>query len=150
MRISSSIAQTSRFKKANQSLEKLAEQEALALEIGFFKTARYPDGKHVAQVAFENDFGTSKIPSRPFFRNAIRDNQKKWCDLASKQISEGKDFKTALGLVGEQARGDIIRSIDKTSTPPNSPLTILQKGSSKPLIDTGMMRRSVSWSVGND
>lgn len=147
MIVSSSIAETSRFKKANKSLEKLAEQEALALEIGFFKTARYPDGKSVAQLAFENDFGTISIPSRPFFRNAIKDNSGKWVELASKQISAGKDFRTALGLVGEQARGDIIRSIDKTSTPPNSPATIARKGSSKPLVDTGIMRRSVSWRV---
>ena len=41
------------------------------LEIGFFETARYPNGTFVAQVAYFNEFGTLNIPMRPFFRNAI-------------------------------------------------------------------------------
>jgi hypothetical protein len=32
-------------------------------------------------------------------------------------------------------------------TPPNSPVTIALKGSSKPLIDTGEMRGAVTWKV---
>ena len=46
------------------------------LEIGFFETARYPNGTFVAQVARYNELGNLNIPMRPFFRNVIIKNIK--------------------------------------------------------------------------
>ena len=40
--------------------------------VGFYRTSKYPDGTQVAAVAAWNEFGTKKIPERPFFRTALR------------------------------------------------------------------------------
>lgn len=43
-------------------------------------------------------------------------------------------------------RGDILRYIDSEAHGvPNSPLTVLAKGSSRPLVDRGDLRRSINW-----
>lgn len=116
------------------------------LEVGFFEKARYPDGEFVASVAVKNEYGNPRIPPRPFFRGAIFNNSDKWGDLALKFFKRA-DSETALGMLGESIRGDIIRSIDKTNTPPNSPVTIARKGSSNPLVDTGLLRASVTFQL---
>lgn len=117
------------------------------LEIGFFETARYPNGVFVAQVARYNEFGTLNIPMRPFFRNAIQKNIKKWYATLQNAINQNATPNKALSIVGEVARADIIQSITDLRTPPNAQSTIKQKKSTNPLIDTGLMRRSVTYKV---
>ena len=117
------------------------------LEIGFFETARYPNGTFVAQVARYNEFGTLNIPMRPFFRNAINKNIKKWYATLQNAITQNATPSKALSIVGELARADIIQSITDLRMPPNAESTIKQKKSTNPLIDTGLMRRSVTYKV---
>lgn len=117
------------------------------LEIGFFETAKYPSGEYVAQVARYNEFGTLNIPMRPFFRNAINKNIKKWYATLQNAINQNATPSKALSIVGEVARADIIQSITDLRTPPNAESTIKQKKSTNPLIDTGLMRRSVTYKV---
>lgn len=117
------------------------------LEIGFFETARYPNGTFVAQVAYFNEFGTLNIPMRPFFRNAINKNIKKWYATLQNGINQNATPSKALSIVGEVARADIVESITSLREPPNAESTIKQKKSTNPLIDTGLMRRSVTYKV---
>ena len=117
------------------------------LEIGFFESAKYPSGEYVAQVARYNEFGTLNIPMRPFFRNAINKNIKKWYATLQNCINQNATPSKALSIVGEVARADIIQSITSLNAPPNAQSTIKQKGSANPLIDTGLMRRSVTYKV---
>lgn len=117
------------------------------LEIGFFESAKYPSGEYVAQVARYNEFGTLNIPMRPFFRNAINKNIKKWYATLQNAIKQNATPSKALSIVGEVARADIIQSITDLRTPPNAESTIKQKKSTNPLIDTGLMRRSVTYKV---
>lgn len=117
------------------------------LEIGFFESARYPNGTFVAQVARYNEFGTLRIPMRPFFRNAIQKNIKKWYATLQNAINQDLAPSKALSIVGEVARADIIQSITDFKAPPNAQSTIKQKKSTNPLIDTGLMRRSVTYKV---
>lgn len=116
------------------------------LEVGFFDSARYPSGEFVASVASDNEYGKSTIPPRPFFRGAIFHNSREWGERIFKFMKQASGEK-ALGMLGESVRVDIVKSIDKTLTPPNSPYTIAKKGSSHPLIDTGLLRASVSFQV---
>lgn len=117
------------------------------LEIGFFESARYPNGTLVAKVARYQEFGTLRIPMRPFFRNAIQNNTKKWFSTMQQGLKQGKDLKDALSVAGAIASSDISLSITQTNTPPNAQSTIKAKGSTNPLIDTGLMRRSVTYKV---
>lgn len=117
------------------------------LEVGFFDTARYPNGTYVAQVARYQEYGTIHIPIRPFFRTAITNNMHKWIEFYKKDISITNNNAFTLNRVGELARRDIIKSIDNMNTPPNKRSTIKNKKSSKPLVDTGLLRRSVTYKV---
>ena len=48
------------------------------LRAGFLENATYPDGTPVALVAAANEFGTKRIPARPFFRNMIAAKSDEW------------------------------------------------------------------------
>lgn len=116
------------------------------LKVGIFESAKY-DGTPVAQVAFWQEFGTAKIPMRPFLRNAIAKNTRKWGDSVKTALIGTNDSEKALKMLGEIMRGDIVLSLTNLNTPPNAPSTIKQKGSSNPLIDTGLLRSSISWEL---
>lgn len=98
------------------------------------------------------------MPERPFMRLALRQNKDKYASMLGTEarsvlrtIIRGGDAasakKRALRRLGVEAQGDIRESITDLSSPPNSPLTIQLKGSSSPLIDTGQMRKAVTWRV---
>lgn len=118
-----------------------------SLEVGFFEVSKYDNGVYVASVASFNEYGTAKIPPRPFFRNAVTKNSNKWNDILTNELRNSVDVELAYHRVGEVAKGDIVESIMQTNTPPNSPLTIAKKKSSKPLVDTSFMRSSVNYKV---
>lgn len=117
------------------------------LKVGIFESAKYDDGTPVAQVAFWQEFGTAKIPMRPFFRNAIAKNARKWGNSVTTALIGTNDSEKALKMLGEIMRGDIVLSLTNLNTPPNAPSTIKQKGSSNPLIDTGLLKNSISWEL---
>lgn len=123
-------------------MPKLALENASSVKVGIPLTARYPTGERVAQVAFWNEFGTARIPPRPFLRSAIARNKSAWIETARAALSRELNARAALELVGEKARGDIVMSITTLSTPPNTLATIARKGSSNPLINTAQMRNS--------
>lgn len=137
------------MKKMNAILSNKLKLNKANLEIGFFETAKYPNGTYVAQVARYQEFGTIHIPARPFFRRAVTSNANKWIEFYKKDVQKNNNSFLSLNKVGEIARKDIINSIDAMTTPPLKKSTIKQKGSSKPLVDTGLMRRSVTYKVKN-
>lgn len=115
------------------------------LEVGFFEDARYPDGTSVAMVAAINEFGAPNagIPPRPFFRNMIAENNGHWGnDLGAILKAADYDAPVALGQLGQELSGELVASIDKTTSPGNAESTIAQKGFDRPLVDTGFMRQT--------
>ena len=134
------------LEKTKKKLEERLNAK-LQLEVGFFSTAKYSTGEYVAQVAYWNEYGTTLSPPRPFFRNAIKDKPKEWLELFRDTQFKTKDMFKSLSIVGTIAKDDIATSITDLSSPPNAPYTIKKKGSSNPLIDTGLMRNSVSYEI---
>ena len=125
------------------------------LEVGFFDTARYPDGTPVTNVAAYNEFGTRKAdgrvhtPTRPFFRNALPElerNMRSTLKSAVDPITLSVSPQLA-DVVGLQSAAIVQDSIVQLRTPPNAPSTIEAKGSSNPLIDSGFMRLSTTYRV---
>jgi len=111
------------------------------VHVGFFQS-------RIATIAHHNEFGTSRSPSRQFFKTALDDNQSKVSDsLADIARAAIHDDSTApkYSYLGMSVTGFIQRSIVSLRSPPNAASTIAKKGSSNPLIDTGMMRQSVGW-----
>lgn len=118
-------------------------------EVGFFSDdAGYPGGVSVADVAQCNEYGTARIPERPFMRRAF-DQNREGLDGKMQTLLDGvyvgtHNLDRAMAILGEFHRGHIVTSIRDLDSPPNAPSTIRRKGSSNPLIDTGQMMQSVS------
>jgi len=100
-----------------------------------------------------NEFGTRRIPERPFLRTSMRNNRKKYIDMLHKDaknvLNGSRTIQQSLTRVGIVAQGDVQMSISTGNWTPNAPSTIRRKGSSRPLIDTGAMRQAVTWVVEN-
>lgn len=107
----------------------------------------------LAEIATVNEFGSSdgRIPARSFLRSTadarrIELNAVKRAALRS--VASGKrTTEEALNLIGQWFAAAVQRTITELRSPPNAPSTIARKGSSKPLIDTGQLRQSITWAV---
>ena len=120
------------------------------LRVGFLEGARYPDGTPVAQVAFWNEFGTRTAPVRSFFRDMIAKCSPRWgAAIAANLRATNFDGDVTLQRMGVGIQDQLTRSIVDFTTPGNAPYTIQQKGFDKPLIDTGVMQRSVGFDIQN-
>ncbi len=130
---------------------KLKELNKKALRVGIFENAKYQNGDSVAQVASDNEFGTLKIPARPFFTPAVNQNGQKWLSVMTKEIDKSirndSDINVGLNRVGLLAQGDIQKSLVAVTSPALAPATIAKKGSSKPLVDTGILLSSITYAV---
>ena len=148
----------------SKALEKLADQiKKSKLEVGFFETAKYPDGTPVAYVAAIQEFGhpEGNIPSRPFFRNAISQHGG-WKQLATKAMNavvEGRmELNQALNQMGLKMAADVKDSITDGSYEALKQSTLdarqsrkrTQGVASKPLIDTGQMLQAVTYAVNGE
>ena len=115
---------------------------------GFFSTARYPAGEAVTNVAASHEYGIG-VPERPFFRQSLAGAERALRAI----VRDGLDGRTmavterTANRVGAHFAGELQESITRLRTPPNSPATIRRKGSSNPLLDTGLMRASVTWAI---
>lgn len=124
------------------------------VKVGFPQGKAELDGTPTALVAAVHEFGSPElgIPERPFLRTSIRENQAKYVRLNKinlvKILRGGMDANQALNMLGMMAKGDVQTKIRDGEFQALKPATIARKGSSKPLIDSGQMRQSVSYEVG--
>ncbi len=126
-----------------------------AVNVGFLENAKYPQDKdakgpalNVAQVAFWNEFGTSRAPPRPFIRDMIASKSGRWGIALGLNLKATKyNAEQSLALMGEGIKDQMVTSIVQFKDPPNAASTIARKGFNKPLIDTGVMQRSVDFQV---
>ncbi len=101
-----------------------------------------------------------RIPARSFIRSTTDENDgwKKETEKAfeniidqslKNNISSENIVKNSLALIGIKAKGDIVDKLKKgdPSWPPNSEATKKMKKSSKPLFDTGLLRRSIQYEI---
>ena len=134
---------------------KLAEisssaKNASYVRVGFLSGSTYPDGTSVALVAAVQDFGSPRnnIPSRPFFRNMIRDKSVEWPVTLGKLMVRNKyNSHTSLGQMGKIMVGQLRDSITDGTYVPLAPATIARKGFATPLVDTSHMLNSVDSEV---
>jgi hypothetical protein len=118
-------------------------------EVGLFGHGGSPETDVAARGAV-HELGSPRrnIPQRPFTRNAFDANQRKFYDFIDSQYGTMLDGRLSparlIALTGEKMVYYIKRSISFGTFLPLKPRTILMKGSSKPLIDTAIMRNSVT------
>ena len=122
--------------------------KASRLDVGFLAGATYPDGTSVPLVAALDEFGTAKMPARPFFRNMIAAKSDGWPDaVAGLLVANNYDAERTLNLTGEGIKGQLQESIRTFAGAPLSPRTIKAKGFDKQLVNTGHMLNSVGYQV---
>lgn len=128
------------------------------LRVGVLESARNLDtGEPVAPYAAANEFGTSRIPARPFLRSTIDAKGHEWADYLGKAIRARAPLETALALTGEKMKSDVKGTIAGNMAPANAPSTIRRKlrqedegggmMHSGTLIETGSLLRSIEYEV---
>lgn len=145
-----------------------------SVKAGFLPGTSYPDGTPVAAIAAVQEFGAvirkpaahgstshSIIPSRPFMRNAVAQDARKWKEVFRQAFMESLAANrqpdrllqtlhaptAALQQTGQAMQASLTHAIQALHTPPNAPATIRRKGSYKPLEDTKTLLHSVSFQV---
>ena len=150
----------------NKLVRGFKEQE---LKVGWFESDRYDNAQKtpVAAVAARNEFGSQEdnIPPRPFMRPTIKRRQKEWAKFiqqGSKRILAGSaSVAQILETLGLNTSGEIGRSIEQVYSPPLAEATIkarIRKRANKqavgnldkPLVDFGIMQKSVTYTVSKD
>lgn len=132
----------------------LEELASLTIKVGVQgdeAAKQYGDEKDVTvgDVAVYNEYGTGRIPARPFMRETIEQTDN-WAAESAKvhnAVIDGIDPYVAAELLGQQAASDVQNTIYDGDFVPNSPSTIKKKGSSKPLIDTTQLVGSITYTV---
>ena len=110
------------------------------------------DGVAIYMYANFNEYGTSNIPSRPFFRTALNNNRKyikeQLKELLGKVATGKMSGENALKSIGLEVQGLIQDSIKNGNWEKNAPRTIkAKKGQGQELIETGSMLRAVSFEI---
>lgn len=127
-------------------LQELADKE---VAVGFkHGDAAEDDGTDICDIAAWNELGTEHIPSRPFLRKSVDENEDKineFIDHKASELMNGASAEQTLKDIGIFQKDLIQDKIEEGDFTPNAESTIRKKGSSKPLIDTGRMRQSVNY-----
>ena len=114
----------------------------------------YPDGTDLTMVAAVNEFGSldGRIPERSYLRSTLVEKANKfrafWRRKNAKEILLGETTPTAvLNILGQIAQAEVQKKIVALAEPPNAESTVERKGSSNPLVDTGLLRQSIRYEV---
>lgn len=140
-------------KNLDKLILKINESKNTVLKVGFIGTNKHKySNLTVASIAVINEFGClqKNIPARPFFQITL--NKHKFYkdfirEMAREFSTKNKSMTSLLTVLGMKIQGDIQQEITELKEPKNSDLTIKKKKSSNPLIDTGEMRRNVSYKI---
>ena len=98
------------------------------------------NGETVGNIAARNHYGAPGVPARPFLSITLAKNRAKIAK-AGEMLLDNPD------LLGAYVVGLVQETIADGVPPPNSPATIAAKGSDTPLIDTGILRQSITYEV---
>ncbi len=92
-----------------------------------------------------------RIPARPFMAQTADKKGKDWQELADKLTGavffQQIPVPAALAQLGSAMQGDIQNTISSGHFRRLHPFTVRRKKSSRPLVDTGQLRQSVSFKV---
>jgi len=137
-------------------LKNLAKRlESSEAQVGFFESARYPDGTPVAYVAAIQEYGYPEggIPPRSFMRSTIDERAKPWSKVVAngaKSVIQGnKEIADIMETIGLLASGDMRKKISKITQPPLKESTIKNRrrkgnNSVKPLVDERILLPSLT------
>ena len=120
------------------------------IRVGVLSQESYGGGLTVQDVATFHEFGTIHAPQRSFIRSTYDANIPALTEMvgdAAAKVLAGSDMKKEGGLIGLWLQAKIQKRITDRIPPPLAQSTIDAKGSDVPLIDTGRLRRSITFEV---
>ena len=127
-------------------LRELADKE---VAVGFqHGDATEEDGTDICDIAAWNELGTEHIPSRPFLRKSVDENEdeiNEFIDHKASELMNGASAEQTLKDIGIFQKELIQDKIEEGDFVPNAESTIRKKGSTHPLIDKGNMKNSVNY-----
>lgn len=104
----------------------------------------------VAMVAARHELGLG-VPRRSFVRDTVnmerREIEAELRAIARKVFKSGLSIERGLSLLGASVVKRIRRRIQSGITPPLAPSTVQQKGSNTPLIESGQLLNSITWTL---
>lgn len=106
-------------------------------------------GVEIAYYASVNEYGTKKIPSRPFMATSADEN-KGWnapVKRAVGNIIDGAEVISQMNTVGEKMKTDIKKNIGTYRFKPLKPSTVKKKGHDIQLIDSGALYDAIDFEV---
>ena len=106
-----------------------------------------PNQMPLEKLALTHQFGTSTIPARPFLSRAQENAQARAQKLIDIRLDQNVTISDLCLEIAAIMQAEIKNQIVKGSFVPNSPATIIRKGSTRPLVDTGNLLQSVHFSV---
>lgn len=131
-----------------------AKRKGAHVKVGLPRgTGAYPDGTPVIMIGVVHEFGApaAGIPMRSFLRSAISEGDaeiKRLIRKVARAAMKGKiEERQALELLGLKAASMVQAKIVSGPFEANAPATVKRKGSSSPLIDTGLLRQSITYQV---
>jgi len=151
--------------EAAKRLQKaIVDIEKTSAKVGWFKSAVYPDGTPVAQVATINEYGAParNIPPRPFMRPTITQRETEWETLAaneSRKVMAGAQTVNGMfTVISLKAAAQVKITIKNIHSPALAESTVRARLARrknktitatlrKPLVDTGYMLSTLSSAV---
>lgn len=138
-------------------MARLRDLDRLGAKVGILEAA----GNHqttgdsgevltVAAVAAVHEFGSVNVPERSFLRAGLDEGRATIADgitTLTGRVVDGMAPRVAVGRLGLLGQREVQRKLTDGPFTPLAERTILEKGSSRPLIDTGQMRRAVTFEV---
>lgn len=122
------------------------------------EASRESEGVNNAELGMIHEFGSlsKNIPPRSFLRMPLETKKNDLGEVGSSKIFStaiaNGDIELALqliGIKGEEIVNEAFTSSGFGQWAPNAPTTVREKGSSRPLINTGQLRRSITSEVVN-
>lgn len=123
------------------------------VKVGLLAGSGTNDGVAVVDIAAMLEFGTDRMPSRPFMRHTA-DTSERQVSAMAKRVAGGvvtgrlnvDGALNTLGLWYQDRIQSTIRAARSWAVP-LAPSTVRRKGSTQPLIDKGVLIRSISYEV---
>lgn len=141
------------WRKLKKELRKASK--TAHVKVGVLQDAPSSSALPLASIAAVQEYGSQdgSIPARPFLAMALQKNQKTLNKLQDKSLDavlSGKStIAKGLTVLGEAHTAQVKQGFTELQFTPLKASTIKQKGSTRPLIDTGLLRRSIAYKVGD-